>query len=302
MALGTAAIISLAGGAIGGGVNLYQAQQARVRQGEADAAAGRLMAEAKSKLEKDFYEGLKLPTDAYDQEYKANAQAQRQNIEALQQADSRTLAAGVGRVGALSNQQSEKIRATQAEEMFNLEKLKAEGKENMTQQLAQLDVAQAQDQAARAAQADEQAGALQGAAVNAFVGGVVGAAKAQPLESSTRADRQLAKSFDDNESIFQAKNISRSDYLNNPKKYEYLLPSTDLSYQNASTSGVSAQPPNPLTSLPAEFQFNQEQPLIDSGGSPYVKALEKNQGFNFKPKVDYGFTFDERLRSLQRQK
>ena len=298
--LGTAAIISLAGGVIGGAVNLAQAAKARERQEEADEAAGRLMAEAKSKLQKDFYEGLKLPTDAYDQAYKSNAQTQRQNIEALQQADSRTLAAGVGRVGALANQTAEQTRAQQSKDMFSLEKLKAEGKENMTQQLAQMDVAAAQDQAKRAAQADEQAGALQGAAVSSFVGGAIGAAQAQPLQSMSGADRRLAKSFDDNESIFKAKNISRSDYLNNPKKYEYLLPGTDLSYQNASTSGVSAQT-NLLASLPTEFQFNQEQPLRDSGGSPYVQALEENQGFNFKPKVDYGFTFDERLRSLQRQ-
>tara|TARA_R110000764_G_scaffold77725_1_gene155288 strand:- start:46 stop:897 length:852 start_codon:yes stop_codon:yes gene_type:complete len=264
MALGTAAIISLAGGAIGGGVNLYQAQQARDRQGEADAAAGRLMAEAKSKLEKDFYEGLKLPTDAYDQEYKANAQAQRQNIEALQQADSRTLAAGVGRVGALSNQQSEKIRATQAAEMFGLEKLKAEGKENMTQQLAQLDVAQAQDQAARAAQADEQAGALQGAAVNAFVGGAVGAAKAQPLESSTRADRQLAKTFDDNSQLFANNNISRSEFLNDPDKYKML------------TSGLM---------IPTNKSGLLDQPKYPS----------------FEPKLNYGFSANDRLASLTPQ-
>lgn len=260
--LGTSAIISLAGGAIGGGVNLYQAAQARERQDEADKAAGRLMAEAKSKIEKDFYEGLKLPTDAYDQAYKANAQAQRQNIEALQQADSRTLAAGVGRVGALSNQQAEKIRATQADEMFGLEKLKAEGKENMTQQLAQLDVAQAQDKAARAAQADEQAGALQGAAVNAFVGGAVGAATAQPLESSTRADRQLSKTYDDNAQLFANNNISRSEFLSNPDKYKML------------TSGKMV-------------------PVNKSG------LIDRPQYPSFEPKLNYAFSANDRLQSLQ---
>ena len=302
MALATATIIALGGAVVGGSMNLIQAQKARAQQRRADKEAGKLMADAKAKLEKDYYEGLKLPTDAYDQAYEANAQAQRESVEALQQADSRTLAAGVGRVGALSNQNTQTIRAEQAKAMFALDKLKAEGKDDMNQQLAQMDVAAAQDQASRAAQADEQVGMLQAGAAQALIGGVTAAAEAQALNPGSKADRQLAKSFDDNESIFQAKNISRSDYLNNPKKYEYLLRGTDFSYQNASISGVSGQPADPLTTLPAEFQFNQEQPLSDSGGSPFVKALEKNQGFNFKPKLDYGFTFDERLRSLQRPK
>tara|TARA_R100000935_G_C2840719_1_gene170779 strand:+ start:33 stop:878 length:846 start_codon:yes stop_codon:yes gene_type:complete len=259
--LGTAAIISLAGGVIGGAVNLAQAAKARERQEEADEAAGRLMAEAKSKLQKDFYEGLKLPTDAYDQAYKSNAQTQRQNIEALQQADSRTLAAGVGRVGALANQTAEQTRAQQSKDMFSLEKLKAEGKENMTQQLAQMDVAAAQDQAKRAAQADEQAGALQGAAVSSFVGGAIGAAQAQPLQSMSGADRRLAKTFDDNSKLFANNNISRSEFLNNPDKYKML------------TSGLMI-------------------PTNTSG------LLDQPQYPSFEPKLDYAFSANDRLQSL----
>ena len=301
MALATATIIALGGAVVGGSMNLIQAQKARAQQRRADKEAGKLMADAKAKLEKDYYEGLKLPTDAYDQAYEANAQAQRESVEALQQADSRTLAAGVGRVGALSNQNTQTIRAEQAKAMFALDKLKAEGKDDMNQQLAQMDVAAAQDQASRAAQADEQVGMLQAGAAQALIGGVTAAAEAQALNPGSKADRQLAKSFDDNESIFQAKNISRSDYLNNPKKYEYLLPGTDFSYQNASISGVSGQPADPLTTLPAEFRFNQGPGAFDQKLEK-MRDFDLYKGFNFKPKLDYGFTFDERLRSLQRPK
>ena len=202
MALTTATIIALGGAAVGGSINLIQAGKARAKQREADKAAGRLMAEAKSKLEKNFYEGLKLPTEAYDQAYEANAQTQRENVEALQQADSRSLAAGVGKVGALSNENTQKIRAQQAQEMFELDKLKAGAKEDMNQQLAAMDVAGAQDQAARAAQADEQVGQLQAGAAQAFIGGITAAAESQSLNKMSKADRALAKTYEDNEALF----------------------------------------------------------------------------------------------------
>jgi hypothetical protein len=181
MALATATIIALGGAAIGAGMNLTQAAAARDRQQEADREAGKLMAEAKKKLETDFYEGLKIPMDAYENAQEANIQAQQQSIEALQQADSRSLAAGVGKVAMASNENTETIRAQQAQEMFELEKMKAGNKDDMNQQLAQMDVAGAQDQAARAAQADEQVGMLQAGAVNAVTAGITSAAESQSL-------------------------------------------------------------------------------------------------------------------------
>ncbi len=220
MALTTATIIALGGAAVGGGMNLIQAGKARQAQRKADKAAGRLMADAKSKLEKNYYEGLRIPTEAYDQAYEANAQAQRENVEALQQADARTLAAGVGRVGALSNENTQKIRAQQAQEMFELDKFKRGAQEDMTQQLAQMDVAMAQDQAARAAQADEKVGMLQAGAANALIGGITSAAQAQELNTMSKEDRALAKTFKDNESLFKAEGIDRNTFLQNPGKYK----------------------------------------------------------------------------------
>jgi len=220
MALTTATIIALGGAAVGGGMNLIQAGKARDAQRKADKAAGRLMADAKSKIEKNYYEGLKIPTEAYDQAYEANAQAQRESVEALQQADSRTLAAGVGRVGALSNENTQKIRAQQAQEMFELDKFKRGAEEDMTQQLAQMDVAMAQDQAARAAQADEQVGMLQAGAANAFIGGITSAAQAQELNTMSKEDKLLSKTFKDNEALFKAEGIDRNTFLQNPGKYK----------------------------------------------------------------------------------
>ena len=56
------------------------------------------------------YENIKLPTESYDRAFKANTAQQRQALEALQGADARTLAAGVGKVGALGTASNEKQR------------------------------------------------------------------------------------------------------------------------------------------------------------------------------------------------
>ena len=279
MALTTATIIALGGAAIGGATNLVQAAAARDRQRDADRQAGRLLAEARAKIEKDFYEGLKLPTEAYDQAYEANAQAQRESVEALQQADARTLAAGVGRVGALANENTQKIRAQQAQEMFELDKLKAEGKENMTQQLAAMDVAAAQDQAARAAQADEQVGMLQAGAAQSIIGGITAAAEAQPLNKMSREDRQLAKTFNKNKDLFAKNNISRSEFLANPSKYQNILNPT-----NVTTPKVA------LNYTPQILGLSQRQ------DSPL--SLNRDPKFSFSPQIDYGFSFADRMATL----
>jgi len=281
MALTTATIIALGGAAIGGSVNLVQAQAARDRQRAADTQAGRLLADARAKIEKDFYEGLKLPTEAYDQAYEANAQAQRESVEALQQADARSLAAGVGRVGALANENTQKIRAQQAQEMFELDKLKAEGKENMTQQLAAMDVAAAQDMAKRAAQADEQVGMLQAGAAQSIIGGITAAAQAQPLNKMSKEDRQLAKTFKKNKDLFAKNNISRSEFLANPSKYQNILNPT-----NVTTPQVS------LNYTPQITGLSQRQ------SSPLSLNYDATNKFNFTPNVNYGFSFADRMASL----
>tara|TARA_R110002050_G_scaffold3258_6_gene17269 strand:+ start:444 stop:1274 length:831 start_codon:yes stop_codon:yes gene_type:complete len=274
MALTTATIIALGGAAVGGGMNLIQAGKARDAQRDADKAAARLMNDAKAKLQKNFYEGLRIPTEAYDQAYEANAQAQRENVEALQQADARTLAAGVGRVGALSNQNTQQIRAQQAQEMFELDKFKRGAEEDMTQQLAQMDVAQAQDQAKRAAQADEQVGMLQAGAANAVIGGITSAAQAQELNTASKEDKAFAKTFKDNEALFKAEGIDRNTFLQNPGKYKI---------ENGKITVVDAVVP----------VVNNKKPVVKEDNS------ELSDFNRIEPSVDFAFNFQDRLNSLR---
>lgn len=285
MALATATIIALGGAAIGGGMNLIQAAEARDRQTKADDRASELMADAKRKVEKDFYEGLKMPMDAYEQAEKANLQQQQQNIEALQQADSRTLAAGVGRVGMLANQNTEQLRAMKAKEMFELDKIKAGNKDDMNQQLIQMDVAAAQDQAARAAQADEQVGALQAGAANAFIGGITSAAESQALYPKKKMDPM-------NTLVTKAGNTTALKVNN-----DGLSVNKVGNYQNPTTASVS----NPNLNM---FNKNQNSFIpsdlyTQGGGLKFSDKLFMNP---FSPSgiidVDYGFSFEDRMKRL----
>ena len=289
MALTTATIIALGGAAVGAGMNLVQAGKARDGQKTADRAAARLMNDAKAKIQKNYYEGLKIPTEAYDQAYEANAQVQRDNIEALQQADSRTLAAGVGRVAAASNENTQQIREQQAQQMFELDKLKAEGEENMTQQLAAMDVAQAQDQAKRAAQADEQVGMLKAGAVNSVIGGITAAASAQELNTMSEADKALSKTYKDNEALFKAQGIDRNVFLQNPSNYKI-----DNGKLTIIKPAVKVKPAV-AESKPILVKNVEDDPTAFDT----QMDLSNTYRYNFEPKVDYAFGFQDRLNSLR---
>ena len=289
MALTTATIIALGAAAVGAGMNLVQAGKARDAQKTADRAAARLMNDAKAKIQKNYYEGLKIPTEAYDQAYEANAQVQRDNIEALQQADSRTLAAGVGRVAAASNENTQQIRAQQAQQMFELDKLKAEGEENMTQQLAAMDVAQAQDQAKRAAQADEQVGMLQAGAVNSVIGGITAAASAQELNTMSEADKALSKTYKDNEALFKAQGIDRNVFLQNPSNYKI-----DNGKLTIIKPAVKVKPAV-AESKPILVKNVEDDPTAFDT----QMDLSNTYRYNFEPKVDYAFGFQDRMNSVR---
>jgi len=200
MAVVTTAVIGVAAA----GYQAYQGFSEAAKQKElaskADAAAKKAMTDAKKKAETDYYEGLNVPMDAYEQEFEQNLAVQKQNVEALQEGDARALAAGVGRVGAQSQAGAENTRIAMGEEISDLNKTKADSKEAINQQLIEMDVAYAKEQNMR--QRDAEAARAQ--AINSGVQGVAGVATGlasmAPLYSQSGADRRgskLSKQFAD---------------------------------------------------------------------------------------------------------
>lgn len=164
MAVTTAAVVGIAASGASAVQGFMNASAQKNAAAKAEKAAARAAANARRQAEVDMYEGLDVPLDAYAAQNEANLAADRQAIEALQEGDARSLAAGVGKVGAQQAAQTEQTRMAMADEMFNLDKMKADSKEAIKQQMIAMDMGEAkmQDQRAREAMQMRQQAIQQG--------------------------------------------------------------------------------------------------------------------------------------------
>ena len=178
------------------GMSFSQAAKAR-RQGETAAAASKkLMKEAERKAEVEFMQKLNVPLDAYGREYKQNLQVQQQGIQALQEGDSRNLAAGVGRVGAAATESNEGTRIAMGKEMFDLEKMQVQEQSDINQDLKDMKVGAAADQQQISRDSDEAAAAAMQQGVASVGSAVQGAAAAIPLFPKSAMDNRANKLAD----------------------------------------------------------------------------------------------------------
>lgn len=139
-------ILSAATGLGSMGMGLGNAAKARSAQAKAERESKLLMAEAERKAEKNFYAGLNVPLDAFGAQFEQQLQQQQQGLQALQEGDARTVAAGVGRVGALAGQQGEQTRIAMGDALYANNKMKADSEQAVNQQLIKMNVGQAADQ------------------------------------------------------------------------------------------------------------------------------------------------------------
>ena len=158
------------------GMGLGNAAKARNAQAKAERESKLLMEDAERKAEKNFYEGLNVPLDAFNAQFEQQLQQQQQGLQALQEGDARAVASGVGRVGALAGQQGEQTRIAMGEALYANDKMKADSKERVNQNLIDINVGGAADASARARDQRK----LEQAGMQTAVGGlqsVVGAGK-----------------------------------------------------------------------------------------------------------------------------
>ena len=84
------------------------------------------MKEARERAETNFYQGLNVRMDAFGEQYRQNLANQTQQIEALQDADPRLLAAGIGKVAAPGTEAAEKTRIGMQQDLMELDEKKAD--------------------------------------------------------------------------------------------------------------------------------------------------------------------------------
>lgn len=201
---GVVAGIGLALSAVGSGVSFSQAAAAKREQKKAQREQKALMEKAKQRAEKNFYETLNVPIDAFENQFKQNQQVAAQALQALQQGDARNLAAGVGGLQAAASQANEVVRTGMQDALYANQKMKAEGADKLNQQLIDMEVGAAADQAqiARDFGRDYNAG---------ISGGIAGASQAAqsaaslvPMFGQSKADKaatKLDESFGTNEEL-----------------------------------------------------------------------------------------------------
>ena len=162
---------------------------ARRKQAEAERKNKQLMDEAKRMAEKDFYAGVNVPLDAFNKQFEETLQQQQQSLQALQEGDARSVAAGVGRVGALAGEQGEKTRIALGEALYQNNKMKADSKQSINQQGIDINVGMAQDESLRAKDANRQASQAMAGAQEGLASGLQGAAGLIPGYLQGRDDK-----------------------------------------------------------------------------------------------------------------
>jgi|TARA_S200002703_G_scaffold148263_1_gene144798 hypothetical protein len=186
-----AAATSLAGA----GLSFSQAAKQKKAQEKAQRESQALMQQARDRMQTQFYEQLQVPTEAYERQFRESTAQQKQALQALQESDPRTLAAGVGKVGAVGVAENQRIQEQMGSDLFNLQKLKADEQRAINEELVGMDVGEAASQNLMAR--DASYGVVQG--IQGGLTGIGGALSAAdslvPLFSMSKEDRRAGRLF-----------------------------------------------------------------------------------------------------------
>ena len=179
----------------GAGMSFGQAAKQRKAQEKAERESQALMQQARDRMQTRFFEQLQLPTEAYDRQFRENTAQQKLSLQALQESDPRTLAAGVGKVAAAGVAGNQLLQEQMSKELFELQKLKADEQRAINQELVGMDVGEAASQNLMAR--DASYGVTQGIQGGiAGIGGAVQAAESLvPLFSMSGDDRRATRIF-----------------------------------------------------------------------------------------------------------
>ena len=191
IALGVGVATSLAGTAM----SLSSAAKQSKAQSAAEQAAGEFASKSEAEYQKEFAGGVQLPIEAYQQAGREGTAQQMQALQALQEADTRSLAAGVGKVQAAATDAQATISEQMRQDLFSLESAQMKEKMANRDQIAKMN----QERAIGAQKAAANAQAAKTAAIGSALSGVssvVGqVAQAAPLYANTATPADIGKGF-----------------------------------------------------------------------------------------------------------
>lgn len=152
-------------------MSMSEAGKAADAQRAAQRAAEQALIEQKRLQEQNFYNALRVPTEAYDRAFREGTAANAQAVEALSQ-DQRSLIGGIQGVQEATVEGQAKTREALADRLYNLDVMKAQANTQQADQLAKIAAEEAQG-AQIAAMAAEKAKIAQEQATLQGVGGLI---------------------------------------------------------------------------------------------------------------------------------
>jgi len=183
-------IAALGMSAAGSAFSFIQAGKQAQAERDANKAAAKALAEAKKKLEVNMLSGLSIAKEPYELEREALLQQGASALQAGVEGDPRGAAATAGRVVQAQQAAQAQVRADMAQEMADLELLKAQEDVNLQQQRVGLDLGEVQGQQMRAADARAARAASLQAGVEGLVNVGLGAMENRRLYADTAEGRE----------------------------------------------------------------------------------------------------------------
>jgi hypothetical protein len=187
-----AAITSAAIAAAGTAYSFYQASQQNKMARDAEADAAKAMAEARKKLEINYYNALSLPTKVYEAERQDVQKQAASAIQESRESGARSLAATTGRVLEAQQQAERAISEDQAQKLFELNKLSAEEDTRLRDVGVQLDLGEVAGSQQKAADMQQAAAASTTQGFQGLASTVSSVGNAIKLYPQTRAGNAMA--------------------------------------------------------------------------------------------------------------
>lgn len=139
-----AAGVSTAAAVGGAAMSFKQAGDARAKAADATAAADKAIAEAKSKLDVNFYDALGIQKEPYELQREALLSQGAQAIQAAQEGEERGAAATAGRIQMAQNEAQAGVRTAMGKELTDLSKLSAAEESRLRDVGAQISMSEAE--------------------------------------------------------------------------------------------------------------------------------------------------------------
>lgn len=192
---GLAGPIGLGTQIFGVGLSIAQAIDARKKARDAERASTELLEQAKTRLDVNRMEGVQVPLDAYQMAGRETTAQTQQALEGLREADTRTLAAGIGKLSEASGAVTEQQRQAMGQDIYQRDVDIATEQASIDRIMGGISLEEAAGAELRRAEKEEDAQKSLQSAVTGAGQSLLTAAQMQQLYSQRQGQLAAAKQY-----------------------------------------------------------------------------------------------------------